>query len=139
MSNTIESKVYAATLGSGAGTILSGFLLWILGVTFWGASSDAAQSVTAASAVPAPVAALVTLLLTIGGAFAAGYAAPHTSRPDVTGAPGAGEITLHSGVIYSEGGTLPAGVSTVTNSTGTPEPVVAPAPVEPPPVVPPVV
>ncbi len=80
---TVESKVYAATLGSGAGAILSGFLLWVLGVTFWHSGSSATNAVAAAAAVPAPVAALVALVLTIGGTFASGFAAPHTSRPDL--------------------------------------------------------
>lgn len=84
MTDTIESKVYAATLGSGAGTILSGFLLWLLGITIWHSSSAATDAVAAVAAVPAPVAAVVTLLLAIGGTFIGGYLAPHTSRPVVT-------------------------------------------------------
>lgn len=81
--NTIESKVYAATLGSGAGTITSGFLLWLLGVTFWHSPSSASDAASAAAAVPSPVAALVTLVLAIGGTFLGGYVAPHTARPDL--------------------------------------------------------
>lgn len=83
MPSVIESKVYAATLGSGAGAIVGSFLLWVLGVTLWHASSDAGQSVAAVSSVPAPVSGVVGLVLTVGGAFAAGYRAPHTDRPDV--------------------------------------------------------
>lgn len=82
-----EAKVYAATLGSGAGTILSGFVLWVLGVTFWHSSTGAGDAVAAAAAVPAPVAGVVTLALAIGGTYVAGHAAPHTARPDLTPGP----------------------------------------------------
>lgn len=80
---TIESKVYAATLGSGAGTILSGFILWLLGITFWHAGNAAGNAAVAAASVPAPVAAVVVLGLSVLGAFLGGYRAPHTARPDL--------------------------------------------------------
>ena len=83
---TVESKVYAATLGSGAGAILSGFLLWVLGVTFWHSSASAGDAVAAVAAVPAPVALVVGLVFTVAGTFLSGFQAPHTSRPDLPSA-----------------------------------------------------
>jgi hypothetical protein len=123
---TIESKVYAATLGSGAGTILSGFLLWVLGVTAWHSDNAAGNAVAAASAVPAPVAALVTLLLAIGGTFLGGYVAPHTPRPDLT----AGNTTM--GVPKMAAAPAVPLLEHFPAATGAPEPVApAPAPVVP--------
>jgi hypothetical protein len=80
----LESKVYAATIGSGAGAILSGFILWLLGVTLEHSPATAAGAVDAAASVPQPVAALVFLAITVGGTLLAGYSAPHTSRPDLS-------------------------------------------------------
>ena len=80
---TIESKVIAAAAGSGLGAALSAFLLWVVGVTAFGASSTADQVPKALAAVPEPVGALLAILVAILGAFIGGYAAPHTSRPDL--------------------------------------------------------
>jgi hypothetical protein len=82
--STIETKVIAATAGSGFGAALSAFLLWIVGVFAFGASSSADQVPKALAAVPEPVGALLAILVAILGAFVGGYAAPHTSRPDLT-------------------------------------------------------
>lgn len=80
----VESKVIAATAGSGLGAALSAFLLWLVGVLAFGASSAADQVPKALAAVPEPVGALLAILVAIGGAFIGGYAAPHTHRPDLT-------------------------------------------------------
>ncbi len=85
--NVVEAKVYAATLGGGAGTILSQFLLWVLGVLFWHASGAAEHAVAAAAAVPQPVAGLIDLILAVGGAFLGGYLAPHTPRSELLPVP----------------------------------------------------
>jgi hypothetical protein len=77
---TIETKVWAAVAGSGVGASVSAFLLWILGVTVWGQSNAADKAVNAITAVPAPVAGLLTVAVTILGTFVSGYAAPHTTR-----------------------------------------------------------
>ena len=84
---TIESKVIAAAAGSGLGAALSAFLLWVVGVTAFGASSTADQVPKALAAVPEPVGALLAILVAIVGAFIGGYAAPHTSRPDLARGP----------------------------------------------------
>ena len=80
---TIESKVIAAAAGSGLGAALSAFLLWVVGVAAFGASSAADQVPKALAAVPEPVGALLAILVAILGAFIGGYAAPHTARPDL--------------------------------------------------------
>jgi hypothetical protein len=76
--SAIETKVVAATAGSGAGAVLGTFGLWLLGVSVWGASGDAADVADAVAAVPTPVAGLVLLVISALGAAVAGYIAPHT-------------------------------------------------------------
>lgn len=87
MLKVLETKVVAATAGAGAGASLAGFVLWLLGVLVWGADSNAANAQAAIAAVPAPVGVMVGILVTIGGTFIAGYAAPHTSRTQPTADP----------------------------------------------------
>ena len=79
----VEAKVLAATAGSGAGAAIVTFLLWLLGVEFWGASASAVRAPAAIAAVPGPVSGLVAIIVTAGAAAVAGYAAPHTPRPAV--------------------------------------------------------
>ena len=79
----IEAKVIAAAAGSGLGAALSAFLLWVVGVLGFGASSASDQVPKALAAVPEPVGALLAILVAIGATFLAGFAAPHTSRPDL--------------------------------------------------------
>lgn len=81
---TIETKVIAAAAGSGLGAAISSFLLWVLGVAVFGASSSADQVTKALAAVPEPVGGLLAILITIGSGFLGGYIAPHTYRPDLT-------------------------------------------------------
>lgn len=78
----VEGKVSASTIGSGAGATASALILWILGVTFWHASTDATQAAAAVAAVPVPVSAAVIGVLTPGLAFLGGYLARHTPRLD---------------------------------------------------------
>lgn len=70
---SIEAKVWAA---AGGGSILSGFLLWLLGYLAFGGSLDASRAEQTVAAVPAPV----QLLLVALSAAVAGYSAPHTDR-----------------------------------------------------------
>jgi len=84
---TIEAKVIAAAAGSGLGAAVGTFLLWALGATVWGAPADAGHAATAAAAVPEPVGALLVIVVGILGAAVAGYAAPHTPRPDLSQQP----------------------------------------------------
>ncbi len=79
----IETKVIAAAAGSGLGAALSAFLLWIVGVLAFGASSAADQVPKALAAVPEPVGALLAILVAICAAGIGGYVAPHTHRPDL--------------------------------------------------------
>ncbi len=90
--STIEAKVIAAAAGSGAGAAVGTFLLWLLGATVWGAPGDAGHVATAVAAVPAPVGALLVIVVGIAGAGLAGYAAPHTPRPDLHGQPEAAPV-----------------------------------------------
>lgn len=71
--SAIEAKVWAA---AGGGSILSGFLLWLIGYLAFGGSIDASMAEATAQAVPAPVALFVIAL----SAAVAGYSAPHTVR-----------------------------------------------------------
>lgn len=64
----VEHKVTASTFGAGAGVTVAGFVNWVL-----------AEYVFHEPA-PLEVQAFVLLLVTVAGAFGAGYLAPHTSR-----------------------------------------------------------
>jgi hypothetical protein len=81
--STLETKVIAAISGSAGGTALATGLLWLLGVLAFGGSSKAGDAANTVAAVPAPVAGVVLLALAALGAGLAGYAAPHTPRPDL--------------------------------------------------------
>lgn len=71
--NPLSPKVLAAAAGAGAGTIVSTFLLWILGVTVWSQSASADNVSAAIAAVPPPVAGLVLLVVTVIGTYVPGY------------------------------------------------------------------
>lgn len=69
MSNRpVERKVYAATIGAGAGLTISNFALWAADTVWW-PSPDAN--------VPDPVAGFVELIVTVGLAFLGGWLAKH--------------------------------------------------------------
>jgi len=78
--NSIEAKVIAAIAGGGLGGAIGQFLLWLLGVLVWHASSSADKATAATAAVPGPVSMLLVALMAAIGAGLAGYSAPHTSR-----------------------------------------------------------
>ncbi len=78
----VEAKVYSGTLGAGAGATISGFILWLLGIYGWHAQKGAHYATDAVAAVPGPVASIVALLVTVGGAFIGGYLGKHTPRPE---------------------------------------------------------
>lgn len=79
--NPIEGKVWAATVGTGAGAVVSGFVVWLLGVLVWQAPFTSEGATQAVASVPGPVVAIVGLVITVGGAFIGGYSAKHTPRP----------------------------------------------------------
>lgn len=81
-SQPVETKVIAGAGGAGAGAATSTFLVWLLGVTLWGAPNDADHATDAVLAVPAPVSVLLALVITSAFAYVAGYAAKHTPRGD---------------------------------------------------------
>jgi hypothetical protein len=56
----IETKVVSATAGSGAGAVVSTFIVWLLGATIWDAGTGASDVDKAIAAVPTPVSANVT-------------------------------------------------------------------------------
>lgn len=68
----VESKVAAATLGTGAGAVVSTFVIWGLDELFWNGA--------ASPDVPLPVVGIVTLAITSLVTFLAGYNAKHTPR-----------------------------------------------------------
>ena len=83
MKAPIETKVIAAASGAGLGSAFGTFLLWLLGVLFWGTSAAADKATDAVAAVPEPVGALIVILVALTGSAIAGYRAPHTPRPDL--------------------------------------------------------
>lgn len=78
--NPPETKVIAAGAGAPFGLAIAAYVNWQLGVSVFGASTDASKAADAVAAVPAPVSVLLGLLVTGLVAYLAGYAAPHTSR-----------------------------------------------------------
>jgi hypothetical protein len=68
MSNPVERKVYASTLGSGVGVTVTSFALWVADTVWW--PSDTEE-------VPVPVAGFVGLVVTAGLTFIFGWLAKH--------------------------------------------------------------
>lgn len=83
MLHNVESKVYAAAVGTGAGAVVAAFVTWLLGVFVFGASASAQTASDAIAAVPGPVVGIVGLVITVGGSLVGGYSADHTARPDL--------------------------------------------------------
>lgn len=77
----VENKVWAGTIGGGAGAAIATFVIWMFGVTVWNVVASADNADDAIAAVPFPVVGIVYLLLSTGGTFLAGYLAKHTPRP----------------------------------------------------------
>lgn len=75
MIGPIETKVKASAIGAGAGAIIASFILWLLDGAFFNGTGE--------PDVPLPLAAFVTLVVSTGLAFAAGYQAKHTQRPNL--------------------------------------------------------
>jgi hypothetical protein len=63
--NPTDPKVHAAAVGAGAGAIIATFVLWLLDLGLW--NGDAPPD------VPAPVAAMVTLVVASALSWVAGY------------------------------------------------------------------
>lgn len=76
-----EGKVWSAATGGTAGATLAAFLTWVLGITVWGAPSDADGALAAIAAVPWPVVGVLGLALTFGGGYVSGWLAKHSPRP----------------------------------------------------------
>lgn len=64
----VERKVYASTIGAGAGLTVSEFALWIVDRIWWPADN---------ADVPLPVAGFVSLVTTVAFTFIAGWLAKH--------------------------------------------------------------
>ena len=79
MSNMpIERKVYAGTLGAGAGTAISGIIIYTMDSIWWPSPTEE---------VPTPVAAFISLVVITGLSFLSGWLAKHTPRTDLNAAP----------------------------------------------------
>jgi hypothetical protein len=68
MNRPTERKVYAATLGAGAGTIISEFALWGADAIWWPDPNVG---------IPTPVAAIINLAVIAGFTYGAGWLAKH--------------------------------------------------------------
>jgi len=64
----VERKVYAGTIGAGAGLTISNFALWVADQIWWPADN---------TEIPLPVAGVIELLVTTGCAFLFGWLAKH--------------------------------------------------------------
>ncbi len=76
----IETKVWAAMAGTGAGATLATAVLWTLGVYAWHASAKAGDWQAAVAAVPAPIAETIGLAITVAGTGFAGWKAPPSNN-----------------------------------------------------------
>lgn len=63
--NPVSPKVIASAAGAGAGATVSSLVVWVLGVTFWGAPTSAQAADQAIAAVPGPVSGIVVLAVTV--------------------------------------------------------------------------
>jgi hypothetical protein len=78
--NPISPKVWAAAIGAGAGTILSTFLLWLLGAGIFHGGWSADRVDNAIAAVPTPLSLFVGLLVTLGLTAIGAYAKTDPER-----------------------------------------------------------
>jgi len=72
MNNPTQRKVYASTIGAGAGVTVSGFILWVADQIWW--PSETVD-------VPIPVAAFIGLVVTTGLTFLTGWLAKQGEPP----------------------------------------------------------
>lgn len=68
MTRPVERKVYAGTIGAGAGLTISNFALWCVDRAWWPADNVD---------IPTPVAGFVEFVVTVGTAFLFGWLAKH--------------------------------------------------------------
>lgn len=80
LSKLISPKVVAATSGAGAGAIVSGFLVWLIGASAYGVGFAAADADAAVAAVPIQITGMISLVLTVVGAFIPGYQTTDPAR-----------------------------------------------------------
>jgi hypothetical protein len=78
--NPISPKFWAALVGSGAGTVVSTLLIWLLGASVFGGGWSAERVNDAIASVPTPLAGFILLLVTIGMTIAAVYAKSDPQR-----------------------------------------------------------
>lgn len=78
--NPVSPKVIAASAGAGAGGVISTFVLWLLGVTYWHEPNGADNVAKALAAVPSPVAAIITLVIGALVAAVAGWTVTDPNR-----------------------------------------------------------
>lgn len=95
----IESKVHAAGVGAGAGSLVAPVLLYLLGILVYGGSKDAAAADATVKLVPSLIAEPVTVLVPLGLAYLGGFLAHHSARPPDPPANGGGyTVSLAAGV-----------------------------------------
>jgi hypothetical protein len=116
----LETKVLAACAGSGLGAAFAQFMLWFLAVLVWHAPDTAKAADSAPALVPGPVAWLITVLVSVLGAYLGGYNAPHTFRPDLSESNGTVNVYNTTG---SDTASVAASVaSTLAAATDSPAP-----------------
>lgn len=96
--NPVSPKVIASAAGAGAGATVSSLLVWLLGVTVWAAPATAQSVDQATAAVPAPVAAFVTLVVTVVGSAAFGWRVNDPNRVTTS------ELMVLRGINQNQGG-----------------------------------
>ena len=71
--NPISPKVISATIGAGAGTVLSTLILWLIGAGLYDQGWASERVDNAIAAVPTPLSAIVFLVITVAFTFLPGY------------------------------------------------------------------
>jgi hypothetical protein len=113
-----EAKVVAGVAGTTFGGTLSGFIVWVLGITVWGASNKAVSQSLAVADVPIVVVLLVTVVITGFCTYVAAWLAPHTvTSADSVSTPLEAVLTGTTHVlpaIVAPGETIPVNAPPVT-------------------------
>lgn len=77
----VEAKTIAADGAAAGGTVLSGFIVWLLAVTIWGADWHKVD-LDVVKVVPTPVILMVGLVVIPGAVHGFSWFTHHTPRPE---------------------------------------------------------